>query len=759
MKKKSIFILLLFGFLIIAQSPVIAGAGDLLRGKLKKIDVLGGLGKPTSVGIFEDTDPIHFNTQINCDMEAFVLSDIPQGAILADRKNNYFGSIIPGALYLESGDGASYVSSHFYLDCGYEDANGVWVPKVLGKDKKFDDDSSDPRTLPKIYYSLDEEPQFVDEGFSVSALSSIQADGYSCIDAKYLCGPECVPPDHSDAGKKQVIKNFRSKVQGLIPVVTDSLTGKGSGVYLIITYKDRTPPWIDKCDDDKFPTIGDSKDKKKQICTGDWFRFDGLTIRENKDDKVNVKIALGKIDDCPRAGSNWTELEDWDNGEVQEVNLQLEEGSTTRRQGILKEVISSPPNYCFGFMRYTVFAQDIGLMSASLKKRVGNLNPGCASIKENRPDICYGLPSDNPYYEDLLTSPGAAKAWPFKENNQSVSVEIAKKMSIEGISGKDRVHEGYIRISDNDLPNILIRLKSAKYGDEKQIFFPPCMPAGELTINDSSNYAFSNGSNQFAYNAFVGDSRNILKECNYREVQNSSKRPYFTIFDLVPSGFMNDKDKMFRDRFLNNIDPAFVNKHFRLEDQSHSDTNSQGISDETLEYNGESQLGKRNGTWKEVVALVENLDDSEVEIQEDVEYELGVWVDDSVKWANSYWDDINKDTCESVNIPIPSGITDGKITIDIPNQSPPYKKVIEFSKSGRNSVVDNSVQDSFRVVFREPTQDVEIKTVDDLITYRFPSITVEASDYARNKRTIKLYFRVKDENAKIKTLQRRHQQY
>ncbi|MBQ2594762.1 MAG: hypothetical protein II567_15970, partial [Candidatus Riflebacteria bacterium] len=63
------------------------------------------------------------------------------------------------------------------------------------------------------------------------------------------------------------------------------------------------------------------------------------------------------------------------------------------------------------------------------------------------------------------------------------------------------------------------------------------------------------------------------------------------------------------------------------------------------------------------------------------------------------------------------------------------------------------------VVFREPTIDVKIGTIEDLERNKFPSITVEATDFAGNTRTMQLYFRVKDENAKIKTLQKRHQQY
>ncbi len=753
MKINRNYILILFGFLIFAQSPVLAGAGDLLREKLKKVNVTG-LGLPTELKVFEDTDPINFNQKVNIDMKAFVLSDIPQSAILEDRRDNYLGSIIPGALYLESGDGASYVSSHFYLDCGYKDAAGNWVQLAVGKDTTVDTNSSDPRISPKIYYSLDEETEFVAENFSVSALNSIKADGISCKDAQNLCGPDCNPPEHSDKGKKQVIKNLREKVKNLVPIEKDSLIGEGSGVYIRIYYLDRTPPWIDDCSDNKFPLLGENT----AVNTGDFFHLEDLKIKENKDSEVKVKIAMGKIDECPNPNDDWTKSEKWNNGTVQTVKL----SGSGRKEGYMTDVISPPPNNCYGYMRYTVFAQDQGLKSQSLNKRVGNLNPGCASIIEDDPTNCYGLPNNNPYCKDLSTSPGNAKPWPYKENNFDVSEETRNKMSIEGITGNDRIHEGYIRISDNDLPNILIKLSSAKYGEEKQIFFPPCIPAGKLTIIDSYNNNISwnnSSSNQKAYDDFVGESRNILKECNYKEVENSTQRPYFTIFDLVSSKYMNNKDVMYQSKFLNNADPAFINKHFRLEDQTHSDTDSYGKPDETLESKGISLLGKRNGTWEKVVALVENLEDSEVQIQEDVEYQLGVWVDDSVKWANSHQKEKNVNDCESTNIPIPSGIYDGRIIIDIPNQSPPFHKVYDFPKSGTVPVVTKSVQDPIRVVFREPTIDVKIGTIEDLERNKFPSITVEATDFAGNTRTMQLYFRVKDENAKIKTLQKRHQQY
>lgn len=750
MKRNHLFILLIiFSLLNVSETFSQSFVIDALS-KIKVVD----FGSPKFAVTYEDVGEIIFQPRFEgCKIPTFKYSDLPSGAIAADRKDSYLGKIVPGALIIDSGDGNSFIQSHFYLDYGYESESG-WV-KMEGTPNM---NSQDPGRSRRAFYCLRPEYKFVKDSFSPSSLS-INSDGNSCSDAQNLCDSGC---EHFGIGNP-IIKNFKSKVENQKSSIEESdakpLEGDASGIFQVIVFKDRTPPWVDECSDNKFPTLGETT----PITTGDWFSFDDLTVKENKDSEVKVKIAMGLIDKCPNPNEDWTKSEDWNNGTVQNVTL----SGSGRQEGNLTNVISPPPNNCYGYMRYTVFAQDKGINSKS-KGQIGNLNPGCASIEEDNPNDCYGLPRDNKYFEDLSTSPGNAKAWPYRANRKDVSDDIANKMSIEGITGEDRVHEGYIRITDNDFPNILIRLKSAKYGNEKQIFFPPCMPAGALTIVNSSAYSndkkstsqSSNDlSNQNAYNEFVGESHNILKECNYNEVKNSNTRPYFTILDLVQTEFMNNSDISKRDSFLNNKEPSFINKHFRLEDQTHSDTDSQGRPDETLEQNNESLLGKRNGTWKKVVALVENLEDSEVQIQEDVEYELGVWVDDSVKWANSYPQEKNINSCESINIPIPSGINYGKITIDIPNQSPSYKKVYDFPKQEGSQVVKSSIHDSLRIVFREPTPDVKITSAKDLKVNKFPSITVEATDFSGNQRIIQLYFRVKDENAKIKTLQRRHQQY
>lgn len=102
---------------------------------------------------------------------------------------------------------------------------------------------------------------------------------------------------------------------------------------------------------------------------------------------------------------------------------------------------------------------------------------------------------------------------------------------------------------------------------------------------------------------------------------------------------------------------------------------------------------------------------------------------------------------------IPSGIKRVSFKLDIPNQRP--------AVVGKTYSVnpEKSIKDGINIVFREPTKDIAINSVADLETHNFPSITVEAEDFAGLKRKIKLYFKVSDENANLRTLQRKHEQH
>ena len=758
MRKNYCYIL---AFLLTFVSSYSFGQGAII-GALKNVKVFR-FGNGRQVSTYEDVEEVNVEPKFDSvSLPIFNYTDLPSSPIRERDKRNYTGNILPGSIIPDTPcDGPTFLQNHFQLDYGSEQG-GVWVPKIYGVDGRPNMGSRNPGKSPKFWFTLKRGGfKVVNNNFSSSKLDSITADASSCVVAKHLCdlGAAC---SHLFTSRRNVISNLQNSVRAKASEIEDptfngdDFVGRNTGLYAQVAYKDRTPPWVDFCDDDKFPPMGDSI----PIYTGDWFCFKGLKIRENYEGDVKAKIALGKIDDCPTANTDWTDSEVWVSGDVYTIPM-------ANNEGWMDNVFSSPPNYCYGYMRYTVFAQDKGILSSSLNRIVANLNPGCASILEDEPTICYGLPNTNKYYDDLLTSPLSAKPWPYRENNQNIPAAESSKMTVEKITGDDRVHEGYIRISDNDLPNILIKIVSSKYGEEKKMFFPPCIPDGKLTINNSpdyrgkyDSYSGSGFYNQKDYDSFVGESRNILKECNYDEVIKSNKRPYFTIIELKGSNLMNPKDAGKRNSLLQNTDPAFINKHFRLEDQSHSDTNEDGTLDSRIEYNGESLFGKRNGTWEEVVALVENLDDSEIQIQEDVEYQISVWVDDSVKWANCYRNETNMDTSVKA---IPTGIDECTVEVNIPNQVPVFHRDYSFAKSAIYSGVDKSIKDDIRVVFREPT-DANIETKDItsesvLIDKKFPSITVEAKDYAGLTRKVKLYFRVKDENAKIKTLQRRHQQY
>ncbi len=731
MKKYSIVSLLTVFILLVVSKSFAQG---FIREQLKKVTIVD-FGKPFYAYTFEDIDGFKIEPKFDaCKVPEICLEGLPSSPVTKSTAEALLANLMPEAIVIPSG-GANFIESNFYIDYGHREGN-VWVEDLTPNGIE----TQDPWQTGKMYLCVRGKYKVIKQGKTANSVD-LTLDGVSCDCAQYLCpGGSHV---HDTGRSPNVIKDLKSRVkEDEFAEEGESLEGDGSGVYQIIYFQDRTPPWIDKCEEERFPTIG----VDKKICTGDWFTFDDLTIKENSSEIVNTRIDIGRIEDCPSAtsGESWTNSEVWEKGEVQEVTLNGEK----RKEGSLDTIISPPPNCCYGFMRYSVLAQDTSSKN--------NLNPGCASIREDDPNECYGLPDSHELYEDLGTSAGGAKPWPFSLNKNNFD---RNKFNIKNYPTEEKIHEGYIRITDNDLPNILIRLTSAKDGEYKQIFFPPCFPAGEFTLNNSpdyrnqkpASYLDSNPSNQTDYNAFVGESRNILKECNYSEVINSRKRPYYTIFSLKSSDYMNEEDAQTKSRFLNNSEPAFINKHFRLEDQLHSDTDGEGKPDNTIEDSttGEDCLGKRNGTWEEVVALVESLPESEVKIQEDVEYRLGVWLDDSVKWANCY---TKENTCLTTIKPIPTGIVYAKITVDIPNQYPVYNREYEYSG-------DKSILEDIRFVFREPTSQEPINDVSELDNKKFPSITVEAKDYADNTRKIKLYFRVTDENANVKTLQRRHQQY
>jgi hypothetical protein len=159
----------------------------------------------------------------------------------------------------------------------------------------------------------------------------------------------------------------------------------------------------------------------------------------------------------------------------------------------------------------------------------------------------------------------------------------------------------------------------------------------------------------------------------------------------------------------------------------------------------EDTFGERNGFGGEIVAVLNE------PLQEDVEYLINIWMDDNVKWATksptgAILSDIH---------PIPTGIDDGEIKIEIRNQVPAFS----FSRPiDRNKAVSEEI----KVVFREPTIDSlgGPPTSGANFAYfqngNFPFIEVWVKDYSGLQRKIKLFLKISNENPDIRIIESEH---
>ncbi len=737
-----IYRLYIFLFLSILVSSISYG-GDPFLSALNEIGIFEGFGNQKNITVYEDVSQIPIKPQFaGCSIPCFKLSSIPSYPILASEKDRYLAGFVSGAFISDDYSSAeAYIEANFYVDCGN---SNPWVAQIIGPvdgactDFPHNDlnEGQDPSTTEKYNYCLAGDHKILESASLPPNFYTVS----SCVAAQNLCDSDCT--HGTDGSNYDVISNLYSQVMSYQSdgafVTYGPITQNSSGIFGMISYRDRTPPRIFEEGDensfenysDKFPDLGLKPNEK--IYTGDLFKLKKLQVTDNGSDKVKVKILLGTIDNLPDSLRAWEDSENW----VNDVNIPaqvVELNNYSEKKAPLEE-LDIIPNYCYGYMRYSVLAQEINTDSQSGTEELGNLNPGCATIVENKPLKCYGLPDDDERYEDLGNDPMGAKAWVCSNDTDPDSVNIDTFPADKRVGGQ----EGLIRISDNDYPNILIRLTSKK--DNKQIFFPPCMKAGNLRIVPPEA--------ETTYNEFVNSS-NVYEKAIYENVETSGDKPYYTIIDMKPTDYVTENIK---NRFLHNTNPNFINKHFRLEDQTVSDTDSNGELDMS-----EITIGKRNGTYPEVVAVAGINPESGIIIQEDVEYDLDVWVDDSVKWANVYpRSDLYNEGLYPIIIP--TGVAEGKVTLNIPNQYPQIiDKVYPFG-SNSNNFVRESVNRIDSIVFREPTKcdPRSFKTESDLVTAKLPSITVEARDYSGLTRKIKLYLYITDENANVRTLQRKH---
>ena len=506
-------------------------------------------------------------------------------------------------------------------------------------------------------------------------------------------------------GLDKEIKKRKKKFKGLLK--------KDSGVFFDLIFQDRTPPIITGCVDGQFPELG----KVKPATTGDWYRIDGLSIADNSGNVSGTCLCLGKID-------NYPSTKEWGKNFSTEWIVEEERpcpGGVVDNYVIL-------PNTVHGAMEYSVFAWD----------QSNNLNPGDPNIRENDPENCYGLSGTSA--KNLGRDPLTAEDWPIKKLGQ--------------IDPKERRGKGYIRIEDNDFPNMLIKIESTK--DGQCIYFPP-LPASPEKLPVFTSKRLGPGTpNLDIYKNFIGLKTSPGSSISFSKamavvivspgvISNLTKLP-FVIYDVIfpdndKSYYISPQERGLAEKWKRNKDVGFIKSQFRLEDFIESDHTTNG---EKITFDPKT-FGKRHGFGKHITAHWH------AGLQEDVEYKISLWGDDNIKWATA---DEFGDIKESI-IEIPSGIVKGEIKVEIPGQ--PSKSPRSASMGGKNCI-SNEV----RVVFREPTVDKDrrfkknISSLKDLSDNKFPYIEASVKDFAGHTRSMRLYLSVSDEKSTIRVIEHKH---
>ncbi|HNX76175.1 MAG TPA: hypothetical protein PLM07_06270 [Candidatus Rifleibacterium sp.] len=658
------------------------------------------------------------------------------GKKLLDLINKNGGAVINEEKFL------AFLYKHFYLDSGSRDKEQVWHKE---EERKFPFDYDGKRTrkphTKRYFLCLDEKPTWHYTG----PPGDIKPDAKSCDVNRDFCGygekdngnpcerweektdlngngntddpGEKVKQERHNQTEPNVYTNlhkYLKKEEGV------GVKENQSDVEFKLIFKDRTPPIIEGCKDGKFPELGSDK----PATTGDWYKVEGLKISDNSSKFVGTCLALGKIDRIPAL--TWTAEENW----VFEPPRALTSGEDT------DYVIM--PNACHGVMRYSVFAWD----------KSGNINPGEPNIRDDEPCICYGLSDPPDGITDLGDVPNSALPWPivasWPESIKDIDKTNIDKIDLSKVNPGDRRGEGNVHIRDNDAPNLVIRIESLK--DKSRIFFPPVMPPSALPIFNSTEfekYKADPEGNAKAYRDFIG----VTPEAKYDTTKLANldlKLPiYFRVIAALPrktlafsDAGMAPADVARLSLFKDTTKLDFTKTHVRLEDYNQSDTTGDG-SPETAE----ATMGARNGFGGEITALLTT------PLQEDVEYQISIWVDDNVKWATI---DESGKVLEKI-IAVPTGVIAGEIRVEAANQYPAASYQARLDK-------EKAVSEPLTVVFREPTQPVKGELNEETMSrLKFPYIMATATDYAGITRKIKLYVEVSNENPEIRVLERTHE--
>jgi len=473
-----------------------------------------------------------------------------------------------------------------------------------------------------------------------------------------------------------------------------------------INWRDRTPPRITGPSGNAighFPDLGrkpGTGSTARRATTGDFFKPSDLIAVDNDEGMLTSRFAIGRMNGPTDAASAWTQTEEW--GWIGDAMPSLS-GSPLGKHVFL-------PNDCLGEMKYSVFVWD--------KNKV--LNPGCPSIVEDSPETCYGI-GQNGLGHDLGRDPKTAEPFPYTYDEAN-PIDLSRRFS-DG--------DGKIWIEDNDLPNLLIRLVSKR--DEGKpnsvLIFPPPIQT-MLTFDPEYNAFIQNSIKTFEeINAAPNDSGTYIKPIeldlgNCPPAEQGWKWKFH--LEPPPAGFSGP----FPDKFWY--------QNFRLEDysQSDNDLNADPIDGD------EATFAKRNGFGQSAVVLCT------IPVIEDVQYDLSLWAEDNVKWLN---DEDNLLNLPVLQIPAPyTGIARARLSYSVENVYPPQAASVELPNNAFSSK-------PLPVIFREPTPPlgggVNLAT---LQSGKFPWVEATVRDYAGQTRSLKVFFTVSDEKARIRVLEQKH---
>ncbi len=507
-----------------------------------------------------------------------------------------------------------------------------------------------------------------------------------------------------------------------------------------IHWLDRTPPEIrdfttyTQSTDGYLPTA-DATDGVSVIrnTTGDFRRLSLKFYDENIwANSIACNIAL--------APASWTfDAKNSSDGKFRFSKFANETYVSKSGRGLAPNPIQLPSHF-HGTMEYSIYAWDGS----------NNLNPSDSFVADNEPWNCYGVCAPGSgkrhnykYGDDLLTDPPTAKPFPFMAPGDLPPTDRAVE------SPYLPQETGYIRLYDNDRPNIMISVVNLKDKQKAKsdsslkynICFPPPEKAVPSWMWNKSEFQDFTAGLLFDYQEFIATDSVYFMPIEIRMGEtggdSENRSAIFagsdnTVKGLVTSG-ADQKNSFFR-------------KLFSLEDYGESDT-VKTTGKLNQDVSNADSLRKRLG-------FGESLDVFNVfPLEEDVEYEIRVWTQDNSRYVANEGGRMPEAVVDSYNSTPGSGIKELKISCKNGSST-------EFEPTISSTEAWNScLHGPYKIVFRDPSSKLfDGSSVPDLISLsnNNPSITVIAKDVAGNSRTLRLFFQIRDQKARIRTLEQRH---